>query len=193
LKGSFKGIITKASDLKSGTKDGKDWSRKIFIIEDDTDTADLVAWGDEIKKFEVGKTYEIINPYWKRYEGKTSLTVGKYGTATVIGSDNISDTPEPPPAQTLLENGSQSAPKPDSPQITQSKGRTDEDKIERLEGEALDTVEKATKTILSISLAVGEVAEKLVVGVSKEFVMEATKIIYDKYFVTNFKKASELP
>ena len=182
LKGSFKATVIKVGDLKSGTKNGKDWTKKVFTLEDDTDNVELVAWDDEISNFKLGYLYEIVNPWWKVYENKTSVQVGKYGTATVIGSDKtIPDTPPMPKEQSTLTESKPPEPKP----VT-------DDKIERLEGEALDTVEKATRTILSISLAVGELAEKIVVGVSKEFVMETTKIIYDKYFVPNFKKASDI-
>ncbi len=196
LKGSFKGIIIKAGDLKSGTKDGKDWSRKIFTIQDGSDTAELVTWGDEIKNFEVGRTYEITNPWWKNHEGKISVTVGNYGTAKVITSD-IPDTPEPPKEQTTLQSepeskGSSPAPKVDSPQVTQSKGRNEDDRIQRLEGDELLAVQKATKTLLAISLAVGEEAGKVTDYPSEIFVMEATKLIYKKFFSPNFTKASDI-
>lgn len=192
LKGSFKGIIIKAGDLKSGTKNGKDWTKKIFIIEDESGQVDLVTWDDEIKNFSVGYTYEIVNPWWKTYENKITVQVGKYGTAKVIGSEkSIPDTPPPPKEQTVSESGSQSAPKPDSPQITQSKGRTDEPKIVTLSDIELATVEDATVKLLAISLAVGEKVKEVTEVPSREFVMEATKIIYNKFFASNFKKASD--
>jgi len=104
LKGSFKGVIIKQGDLKSGTtKDGKDWTKKVFTIGDDSGEADLVAWGDEIKLFSVGSTYEIVNPWWKTYDGKISVQVGNYGTATLIGTDkSIPDTPPMPKEQSTL-------------------------------------------------------------------------------------------
>lgn len=178
LKGSFKGVIIKAGDLKSGTKEGKDWTKKIFVIEDDTGQVDLVTWGDEIKKFSVGYTYEIVNPWWKTYENKITVQVGNYGTAKVIGSEKaIPDTPPPPKEQTVI-----SPPKTEKP---------DESKIEKLSDNELETVVEATKKILAISLAVGKELEKVTEDPDRTFVMEATKIIYDKFFATNFKKASD--
>lgn len=179
LKGSFKGVIIKAGDLKSGTKEGKDWTKKIFVIEDDTGQVDLVTWGDEIKKFSVGYTYEIVNPWWKTYENKITVQVGNYGTAKVIGSEKaIPDTPPPPKEQTV-----QSPPKTEQ--------KPDESKIEKLSDNELETVVEATKKILAISLAVGKELEKVTEDPDRTFVMEATKIIYDKFFATNFKKASD--
>jgi len=178
LKGSFKGVITKVGDLKSGTKNGKDWTKKVFTIGDDTGEADLVAWDDEIKNFKVGYTYEIVNPWWKTYEGKVSVQVGKYGTAKVIGSDNtVPDTPPQPKEQTVL-----TPPKTEKP---------DESGINKLTDAELFTVEEATMKILSISLAVGEKLKEVTEDPDRTFVMEATKIIYDKFFVANFKNASD--
>jgi len=178
LKGSFKGVITKAGDLKSGTKNGKDWTKKVFTITDDTGEADLVAWGDEISQFKVGYTYEIVKPWWKTYEDKVTVQVGNYGTAKVIGSDNtVPDTPPQPKEQTVL-----SPPKTEKP---------DESKIEKLTDTELELVEEATMKILSISLAVGEKLKEVTEEPSRDFVMEATKIIYNKYFASNFKKATD--
>lgn len=95
LKGSFIGTIIKTGDLKSGTKDGRDWTKKVFTIQDDSGDADLVCWGDEIKLFEVGHKYEIVNPWWKTYEGKVSVSVGKYGTAKLIEFDQTTEETNP--------------------------------------------------------------------------------------------------
>jgi len=179
LKGSFKGVITKAGDLKSGTKNNKDWTKKVFTIGDDTGEADLVAWDSEIANFKVGYTYEIVNPWWKTYEGKVSVQVGKYGTAKVIGSDNtVPDTPPQPKEQTVL-----TPPKPEQ--------KPDESKIEKLTDIELGTVDDATVKLLAISLAVGEKVKQFTEEPDRTFVMEATKIIYDKFFASNFKKASD--
>jgi len=176
LKGSFKGVIIKAGDLKSGTKDGKDWTKKVFTIGDDSGEAELVTWGDEIKQFEIGKLYEIVNPWWKTYEGKVSVQVGKYGTAKFVGDYK----PDPPATkeQTVL-----------TPPKTEEK--IDEEKISKLTDAELFTVEEATMKILSISLAVGEKLKEVTEDPDRTFVMEATKIIYDKFFVANFKNASD--
>ena len=108
LKGSFRGIVIKSGDLKSGTSNGKDWTKKIFTIQDDSGDADLVAWGDEVNNFKVGYKYEITNPWWKTYEGKVSVSVGNYGNSKVIGAATEEETTAPPPPpkeQTTLATG----------------------------------------------------------------------------------------
>ncbi len=100
LKGAFIGTVIKASDLKSGTKDGRDWTKKVFVVQDDSADVELVTWGDEIKLFAVGQKYEFVNPWWKTYEGKVSVSIGKYGSAKVIGSAN---TEEPIPRSTIQQ------------------------------------------------------------------------------------------
>jgi len=205
LKGSFKGIIIKAGDLKSGTSNGKDWTKKTFTIEDESGSADLVAWGEEVSQFKLGYKYEIVNPWWKTYVDKQNVPhitvqVGNYGTAKVIGSEKtIPDTPPPPPAQTLKEKpktGDTMVNEKDTQSVPSEHISTDskitEQKIEKLKDNELDTVVEATKTLLAISLAVGEEVKKIAGEPSREFVMEATKIIYQTYFVSNFKKASEI-
>jgi len=179
LKGSFKATVIKVGDMKAGTKNGKDWIKKVFTLEDDTDNVELVAWDDETTQFKLGYLYEIVNPWWKVYEGKVSVQVGKYGTAKVIGSDkSIPETPPPPPQQTLTE-------KPKTEQ------KPDESKIEKLTDIELGTVEDATVKLLAISLAVGEKVKEFTEEPDRTFVMEATKIIYDRFFASNFKKASD--
>lgn len=108
LKGSFRGIIIKSGDLKSGTSNGKDWTKKIFTIQDESGDADLVAWGDEVNNFKIGYKYEITNPWWKTYEGKVSVSVGNYGNSKVIGAATEEETEAPPPPkeQTTLATGS---------------------------------------------------------------------------------------
>lgn len=112
LKGSFKGVIIKAGDLKSGTTNGRDWTKKIFTIQDDSADAELVAWGDEVNQFKVGYMYEIVNPWWKTYEDKITVTVGKYGEAKVVGSGNDAPPPTSSPQQSLDQGH-------DSPNATQ--------------------------------------------------------------------------
>jgi len=100
LKGSFIGTIIKIGELKSGTKNGKDWTKKIFTVEDATASVELVCWGTtEIEKFKQGYKYEFVNPWWKVYEENVSVQLGKYGEAKVIGSSNTEDTKPQPPQQ----------------------------------------------------------------------------------------------
>jgi len=186
LKGSFKGVIIKQGDLKSGTKDGNDWTKKVFTIGDDSGSVDLVTWGDEIKQFEIGKLYEFVNPWWKTYEGKVSVQIGKYGTAKFIGDAKPEDT-------MVSEKDTQTVPKEhisSQSKLTEQK-KPDESKIEKLTDIELGTVDDATVKLLAISLAVGEKVKEFAKEPDRTFVMEATKIIYQTFFVSNFKKASD--
>lgn len=89
-KGSFIGVVIKQGDLKSGTTNDKDWTKKTFTIEDTSDNVILTAWGDEeISRFKVGNKYEFTSFCWKEYEGKTTLSVGNYGNLKLIGTDEI--------------------------------------------------------------------------------------------------------
>ncbi|MEK0347047.1 MAG: hypothetical protein QQN44_01800 [Nitrosopumilus sp.] len=195
LKGSFKGIIIKAGDLKSGTSNGKDWTKKTFTIEDESGTADLVAWGEEVSQFKIGYKYEIVNPWWKTYVDKqnvphVTVQVGNYGTAKVIGSEPKEPLVEPDPTKPLTTTLPETPQSP--PEQTVKQPEPEEPKIEKLTDVQLGTVVDATKILLAISLAVGEEVQKVAKEPSREFVMEATKIIYQTYFVSNFKKASDI-
>lgn len=83
-KGSFKGTCISQSDLKSGTKDGKDWLMKKFTLEDTTGTIQITAWSEEIKLFKVGLFYEIETPWFKQYEGKWSCNIGEFCKVTAV-------------------------------------------------------------------------------------------------------------
>ena len=104
LKGSIKAIVIKESDLKAGTTNNKDWTKRTFTLEDPSGSIEITTWNEDIKKFKVGYTYEIINPWWKEYEGKPQLDLGKYAQVSVVGSENtptettqeyVSPTPAP--------------------------------------------------------------------------------------------------
>lgn len=110
-KGSFIGVVVKQGDLKSGTTNGKDWTKKTFTIQDTTADVILTAWGDEeISRFKVGNKYEFTNCWWKEYEGKVTLAVGNYAVIKLIGTDWIAKNektqetlPEHPPEETRGE------------------------------------------------------------------------------------------
>ena len=103
MKGSFIGKVISAGDLKSGTTDdGKDWTNKQFRIEDSSGKITLTAWGEEIKLFEVGKTYEFTTPWWRNYNNETVLALGKFAKVKMVDAISPSTTaaasPEPQPA-----------------------------------------------------------------------------------------------
>ncbi len=93
-KGSFIGTVIKVSEPKSGNKNGRNWTMKIFTIQDETDSIDITCFGDEVNLFKMGNKYEII-PWWKpRYEGNPNLGIGKYGSVNLIGGEiDLSNAP----------------------------------------------------------------------------------------------------
>jgi len=94
-KGNFIGTVIHKGDLKSGTgKDGKDWQRRDYILEDTTGQVNLTAWEDNINIVEYGKTYEIEFPWWKQYKEDWYIEVGNYMKAKLatIGNPNTQKT-----------------------------------------------------------------------------------------------------
>lgn len=111
-KGSFIGVVIKQGDLKSGTKDDRDWTKKTYTIQDATDEVILTAWGEEISMLKVGNKYEFTNPWWKEYEGKITLALGKYATLKLVGTDEINNVnSSETPAETRGEVNAEPLPK----------------------------------------------------------------------------------
>ena len=177
LKGSFKGIIIKAGDLKSGTSNGKDWTMKTFTIEDESGSADLVAWGEEVSQFKLGYKYEITNPFWKTYVNKQNVSqitvqVGKYGTAQVIGSTNtessstkLPETPPVPKEQTL------------TPPTTATK-----EELEQLDEGTIKVIERESILLYKIRTNVEQTIKKLEDDPHGGMIGQFTELIYKKYF-----------
>lgn len=90
--GNIKGVIIQAGDLKSGTKDGNDWTRKDFVIEDKTGSLKITAWNDDIKLFHLGNIYEITKPQWTVYQDKPSISPSKSGGVSCVGVQNTATT-----------------------------------------------------------------------------------------------------
>lgn len=94
-KGSFIGVVISAGDLKSGTKDDKDWSRKSFIIEDNTARITAVMWNNDVNALKLGQKYEFTNWWFKEHEGQIQITKGNYGKLKEVeGSFGDSNTPQ---------------------------------------------------------------------------------------------------
>ncbi len=88
-KGNFVATVISVGDLKSGTKNGRDWSMKKITVEDATATLEIGCFGDEVKLFKLGCKYEIF-PWWKeRHEGNPNVGIGKYGQVKLVGTDEI--------------------------------------------------------------------------------------------------------
>ena len=93
-KGNIVATVINIGELKAGSKDGKDWTRKDITLQDTSGTQVLTAWNDDIQKFELNKTYEITSPFWKEYEGKPQLSLGKYANLKQVEVDTQPTTDE---------------------------------------------------------------------------------------------------
>ena len=103
MKGNFIATVVGVGDLKSGTKDNKDWTYKKLTLEDTSGKITLTVWGGEIKLFEYGKTYEFHTPWFTNYEGEAVLALGKYCQVKLVENPVVPDTtptqePTPEPA-----------------------------------------------------------------------------------------------
>ena len=78
-KGSIVGTIKSAGEISTGVTNGKEWSRRDFVIEDASGSVTLTVWGDEINDIDLGKRYAVGNPMWKEYGGKMCISRGKFG------------------------------------------------------------------------------------------------------------------
>lgn len=114
MKGNFVGTIIAISDLKSGTKDNRDWSKKNITVEDRSAKMTLTAWNGEIKLFELNATYEFTGMWFKSYKDDVYLAMGKGGKVKKIEATTPpteptahqeKTTPEPtpePPTQNVM-------------------------------------------------------------------------------------------
>ena len=180
LKGSFKGAVIHAGDLKSGTKNGKDWTKKIFTIEDDTASVDLVAWDSEITNFKVGYVYEIVNPWWKVYESKVSVQVGKYGTAKVIGSNPKESLVEPDPTKPLTTTLPETPPVPKEQTVTPPAATKEE--LELLDEGTIKIIQRESILLYKIRTNVEQTIKKFEDDPHGGMVGQFTELIYNKYF-----------
>jgi len=100
-KGSFIGVVIKESALSAGSKDGNDWTKKTFTIQDVTANIDLIAWNEEVTKIKVGCKYEFVGCWWKDYKGTVQLSFGNYAEIKLIGTEPI---PTKDVSQQVIDN-----------------------------------------------------------------------------------------
>ncbi len=169
-KGNIKGVVIRQSDLKSGTKNGNDWSRKTFTIQDASGDIEITAFNEEIQFLKVGQCYEIESPWWKEYNGNWSLNIGQYCKITKV--DN-------PPTQTTTNKIQQLEP------------------IEEKLPDSLilpSDVESETIVLLQIEEIVINTMKKFKPGVepNSQKVGMFVKEIYRRITIPNFRKASDV-
>ncbi len=171
---NLKAILTKTSDLKSGTSPKGDWTMKILTFEDTTGTLDMAAFNEEIKQFEKGFTYEIENFWWKKAkDGSPAAAVGQYAKIT---------------------KSSASPPLPKGPSLTEETKPAQEEKenlsaISEPFGEFID--EEGT-TLFQIDARLTKLAKEIFPErpVNHQQIGLYTKILYWESRKVNFKKAS---
>jgi len=120
LKGAIKATVVKVGDLNAGSKNGKDWTNRKFTLDDGSEIIDITCWNDDTKKFQLGVTYQIVNAWWKEYQGKPQLDLGRYAQVTIVGSDKV-------PEQTKIETpGVKQIPTPTSAEPKTPEPESDE-------------------------------------------------------------------
>ncbi len=93
---SFVCTVIKEGELTSGTKNNKDWSKKVFTVKDATGSIEIITWNAETNLLRVGYKYEINNPWWNDYAGKINLRIGQYAKIKCVGPNNSQSIIEEP-------------------------------------------------------------------------------------------------
>lgn len=170
MKGSFVGTVISIGDLKSGTKDGNDWSNKKITVEDTSARITLTVWNEEIKLFELNKTYEFHTPWFKMYKDEPVLALGKFAQIVKITSTQqeaiTANEPEKPIDDTSLES---------LPEISDM---------------FKDFIRIETVSLLSIEAEVRETMKPFRKIINDQHVGMITKEIYRESKKTNFSKAT---
>jgi len=171
MKGDFRAIVITIGELQSGTSEKGDWTKKNITIEDKTARMSFAAWGDEIKLFELGETYDFVQPWFKEYNGDVTLAIGKYCKVTkAIGAP---PREAPPPGQTTIETPKQTIFDP-APALT-------------------DFVYQENKALLEIEAIITEQHKQLGVPYNGQQIGMHTREIYLQAKKTNLLKASQIP
>lgn len=191
-KGSFKGTCIKATDLDSGTKNGKDWTKKVYTLQDPSGDIELTCWGDEIKLFEVGQFFEVENPWWKERKDKPGVWnagIGDYCHVTKVDNpptQKPEETPDPP--QPWMEPGKPTIDTSDSsPAEVTSVGVP---KLPEFDTDMSIIIGKEAVTLLMIKKRVEKSITQFEKNPHQGMLWQMTEIIYDKHFKVKFEKAS---
>lgn len=182
---SFIGTVIKQDDLKSGTKNGQDYTYKKFTIQDVTGDIELVAWNDDVKQFKIGNKYEFIDTWCKDYQGKLSLGI-TYAKVKLIGTSTT---------QATMPESTTTTPEPTPEDAKPSK--------EEINGNKLPASIEAFNEFVEIETVMLLQIEKTVTSTMKHYLPKLTDVngqkvgmfvkeIYRLAKQTNFKKASEV-
>ncbi len=90
LKGSIIVKVVSLGEMKSGTGTKGPWKNQTAVLKDDSDTENLLMWGQDIGKLDQGKYYKLESPFWSVYKESPQLSLGKFCTIhDAIESDLI--------------------------------------------------------------------------------------------------------
>lgn len=157
---SFIGVVTKQGDLKSGTKEGTDYSYKKFTLHDITGDIELTAWNNDIEKFVIGGKYEIINAWCKEYKGKLTLGI-QYAEVRFIVKADVQATME---------------------ELPDKKNAAPKLKLGEFNDDMKGIVSAETVTMLMIRKRVIDTIEPFDKDPNQGMVWQMTEKIYDKHF-----------
>lgn len=175
-KGSFIGVVIKESALSAGSKDGSDWTKKTYTIQDTTANIDLVAWNEDVNKIKVGCKYEFVGLWWKEYKGTVQLSFGNYAQVKLIGTEPI---PTKDVSQQVIDSV-ESIKDVKLPPISESAAEFVENEVLFL----LQLEQKARETILKHYPKLSEVNPQKLGMIVKEIYRESKK--------SNFTRATNL-
>lgn len=183
MKGNFVGTVMAISDLKAGSKDGKDWTNKRITIEDTTARITLTAWNDEIKLFEHGKTYEFESCWFQLYKEDVNLSISKFGKVRLAQMPaEPKQTTMPPPA-------------PNPSQVldhTMMERKEETNKLPQPSEALIHFVNQEDVLILQINEIVRNNAKDMGIPNNDPFVGLRVKEIYRESKKLNLKKASDV-
>jgi len=126
------GIIVKVigvGNVETGVGSNGEWKKQIATLQDNSETIDMVIWGEDIGKLDQGQYYKIETPFWSTYKDETQLSLGRYAKLHLANVEDLipvnettptkPSVPEPPPG--YHSDGKGHWIKNDATETTQSK------------------------------------------------------------------------
>ena len=86
-------IVLKITDVKEPTQ------TRVGMVqqaegEDDSGSATITLWNDQVGQFEVGQTVRITKGWCKAYQGQFQVSSGKFGTLEKVDPDDLDSDKE---------------------------------------------------------------------------------------------------
>ena len=90
-------MVLSGADISTGKKkDGTEWRKRNYTIQDSTATATITTWGANIDRLAAGKQYNLDGIQRSIYQDKTQLTFTDWSKANEIKQGNLDSAQEQP-------------------------------------------------------------------------------------------------